>query len=70
LRSTHEQVSSQYPEGTAIPKDKKLVVADHDFTRLNFTPSVAMVIDVPESIEGSFYRERVFVLLKDNAFQP
>ncbi len=53
-----------------VSKDKKLVVADHDFTRLSLTPSVAMVIDVPESIEKSFYRGRVFVLLKENAFQP
>ena len=53
-----------------VSKDKKLVVSDHDFTRLSLTPSVAMIIDVPESIEGSFYRGRVFVLLKENAFNP
>ena len=53
-----------------VSKDKKLTVADHDLTRLTLTPSVAMIIDVPESIEGSFYRGRVFVLFKENAFQP
>jgi transposase len=53
-----------------VSKDKKLTVADHDFTRLTLTPSVAMIIDVPESIEGSFYRGIVFVLFKENAFQP
>lgn len=53
-----------------VSKDKKLTVADHDFMRLTLTPSVAMIIDVPESIEGSFYRGRVFVLFKENAFQP
>lgn len=46
------------------------MVSDHDFTRLSLTPSVAMIIDVPETTEGSFYRGRVFVLLKDNAFNP
>jgi hypothetical protein len=52
-----------------VSKDKKLTVADHDFTRLILTPSVAMIIDVPESIEGSFFRI-VFILFKVNAFQP
>lgn len=53
-----------------VSKDKKLAVADHDFTRLSLTPGVAMIIDVPESIEQSFYRGKVFVLFKENAFQP
>ena len=39
-----------------VSKNKKLAVADHDFTRLSLTPSVAMLIDVPENIELSFHR--------------
>ena len=31
-------------------------VADHDFTRFSMVPTVAMVCDVPESMEESFYR--------------
>ena len=53
-----------------VSKGKKLAVSDHDFTRLSLTPSVAMIIDVPESIEESFHRGRVFVVFKENAFQP
>ncbi|KAJ8375554.1 hypothetical protein SKAU_G00061340, partial [Synaphobranchus kaupii] len=49
---------------------KRLTVADHDFTRLSMTPSVSLLIDVPDSIEGSFHRGKVFVILKENAFQP
>ena len=45
-------------------------MADHDFTRLSLTPSVSLAIEVPETIEKSFYRGRVFVILKENAFQP
>ena len=53
-----------------VSKDKKLAVADHDFTSLSLTPSVAMLIDVSESIEQSFHRGKVFVIFKENAFQP
>ena len=49
---------------------KRLKVADHDFTRLSLTPSVTMVNKVPETIEESFYQGKVFVSLKENAFQP
>jgi hypothetical protein len=53
-----------------VSMSKKFAVADHDFTRLSLTPSVSLAIDVPETIEESFYRGRVFVILKENAFQP
>ncbi|POG76402.1 hypothetical protein GLOIN_2v1769008 [Rhizophagus irregularis DAOM 181602=DAOM 197198] len=32
-----------------------LVASDHDFTKLSLTPSVTFFIDIPESIEHSFY---------------
>ena len=52
-------------------KGKKLCrVADHDFTKSSITPSVHYVIDIPESIEGSFYRGQVHVGIKDNVFEP
>lgn len=49
---------------------KTMAVSDHDFTRLSLSPSVSLLIDIPESIEESFHRGRVFVVLKENAFQP
>ena len=45
-------------------------VADHDFTKSPITPSVHLVIDIPESIEGSFYRGQVHVGIKENVFEP
>ena len=45
-------------------------VGDHDFTRCSLTPNVALVIDIPDSIEGSFYHGRVFVGLKHSIFDP
>ena len=43
-------------------------VGDHDFKRCSLTPSVALVIDMPDSIEGSFYHGRVYVGVKDRIF--
>ncbi len=45
-------------------------VADHDFTKFKITPSVALLADIPESIDGSFYRGKLAVTLKDAVFQP
>jgi hypothetical protein len=50
-----------------IGTSKAFEVGDHDFTRCSLTPSVALVIDIPESIEGSFYCGRVSVGVKDRA---
>ena len=49
--------------------DKPLTVGDHDFTR-SLTPSVSLIIDIPESIEGSFYHGKVCVGVKDTVFEP
>ena len=43
--------------------DKPFTVGDLDFSSL--TPSVALIIDIPESIEGSFYHGRVCIGVKD-----
>lgn len=47
----------------------KLVVGDHDFTKLSLVPSVNFIVNIPESIEGTFYHGKVFVDLKNSAFQ-
>ena len=45
--------------------NEKMVVADHDFTKFTLTPSVNLIIQIPETIEGSFYRGKVYAGLKD-----
>lgn len=45
-------------------------VADHDFTRFSIIPSVIFSIDIPDSIEGSWYHGQVCVVFKEAAFQP
>ena len=49
---------------------KTFAVSDHDFTKFSLTPSVTLAIQIPDTIEGSFYTGNVYVNLKENAFQP
>ena len=49
--------------------NEKMVVGDHDFTKFTLTPSVNFFIHIPETIEDSFYRGKVFVGLKDSTFE-
>ena len=50
--------------------DRAFEVGDHDFTSCSLTPSVALVIDIPNSIEGSFCHGKVLVGVKDSIFEP
>ena len=50
--------------------DKPVTVGDHVFTRCSLTPSVALIIDIPDSIENSFYLGKVCVGVKDTVFEP
>lgn len=43
------------------------IAADH---KCKFSPSVAIVIEVPEDVSGDFYNGQVTVTLKDTIFQP
>ncbi|XP_071953699.1 uncharacterized protein [Antedon mediterranea] len=61
----------------AVERGKKVLiglnqsfeVSDHDFTKQTLTPSVALRLDIPETIEGSFYQGQVYTALKDSVFQ-
>ena len=50
--------------------DRAFEVGDHDFTSCSLTPSVALVIDILNLIEGSFYQGKVLVGVKDSIFKP
>ena len=43
---------------------KKLVVADHDFTKFSLTPSVSFLISIPESITQFFIPEKCLLVSK------
>ena len=53
-----------------VTLNRKLFVSDHDFTTLSLIPSVTLHVDIPETIDGSFYRGDVHVGIKEHAFQP
>ena len=53
-----------------ISKNQSFQVVDHDFSVVSITPSVTFVLDIPGTIEGSFYRSQVYVGIKENCFEP
>jgi hypothetical protein len=53
-----------------VSKNTTFSVADHDFTKTGIVPSVTMICNIPESINGDFYSGKVNIGLKDPIFQP
>ena len=49
--------------------DTVFQVAGHDFSRFTLTPSVTFAIDMPNSIDDSFYEGQVHVGLEDSVFE-
>ena len=49
--------------------NQKFSVMDHDYTKFSFSPSVHMLVNIPNSSMESFYDGKVFVGLKENCFQ-
>lgn len=56
---------------TLHPSTSTPAAADHDqLSKGSITPSVALHIDIPESIDESFYQGQVSVWVNDAVFQP
>ena len=53
-----------------VSRNSSFEVGDHDFTRFSIVPSVCFVIDIPETIDGSWYTGKVLVGLKEATFEP
>ena len=53
-----------------VTNQDTFVVGDHDFCKFSFIPSVILLVDIPESMEGSWYAGEIFVGIKDAAFEP
>ena len=53
-----------------VSLNENFEVADHDFTRFSIIPGVIFCVDIPETIEGSWYDGQVCVVFKEAAFQP
>ena len=52
-----------------VSKNTSFEVGDHDFTRFSIIPSVTFFINIPESIQGSWYSGKVFVDLKRSSLR-
>ena len=63
-------VACQHPGKSWIPANLKLGEGQHSFHKLNLTPSVRLIHDIPSTIEGSFYRGNPQLTLKDAVFEP
>ena len=53
-----------------VSAQNTFTVGDHDFCKFSFIPSVTLLVDIPESIEGSWYSGQVLVGIKNAAFEP
>lgn len=53
-----------------VSMNEALRVGDHDFTTFSLIPSVTLLVDIPTTIEGSFYCGQVFIGLKDLIYEP
>lgn len=52
-----------------VPTSSTLIALDHDMTRCSLTPSVVLQCEVPKSVDKSFVRGKVFIVLNDSIFQ-
>lgn len=53
-----------------VRKNECFEVGDHDFTKFSLIPSVSLMVDIPEDVTESWYTGKVFIGLKEGAFEP
>jgi hypothetical protein len=52
-----------------VSKTDTYAVGDHDFTCFSIVPSVVLEIEIPATLEGSWYTGQVFVGIKDCVYE-
>ena len=53
-----------------VSLNQQFCVGDHDFTKFALVPSVSLMVNIPASVEGSWYEGTVHIGLKDAVFEP
>ena len=53
-----------------VSSTQSFEVCDHDFTRFSAIPTVLLKIDIPTTMDGSWYEGQVYVGLKEAVFEP
>ena len=52
-----------------VGRNEVFQVADHDFSKLSLIPTTILVNEIPESVDGSWYRGNLYVGVKLTALQ-
>ena len=63
-------VAAEMGHRVIVSLQEESQVGDHDFTRFSIIHCVIFCIDIPETIEDSWYEGQVCVILKEAIFQP
>ena len=53
-----------------VSLNQTFAVCDHDFTSFSSIPSVTLLTNIPDKIDGSCYEGEVYVGFKDAVFEP
>ena len=53
-----------------VSTSQSFQVCDHNFTRFSLIPTVLLRVDIPASMDGSWYDSQVFVGIKEAVFEP
>ena len=64
----HRDVAVDKGKCVLVSEDKVFAVSDHDFTKFSIIPSVTMILDMPDTVDRSFYRGQLYVGVKGLIF--
>ena len=53
-----------------VSLNETFCVGDHDFSKFSLIPSVTLLVDIPVTMTGSWYRGQVHIGIKDAIFEP
>ena len=53
-----------------VSGNNRLLSLDHDFHICGIVPSVCLIVDIPEDVQGSFHHGNVHITIKDKIFKP
>ncbi|GES91675.1 hypothetical protein GLOIN_2v1782174 [Rhizophagus clarus] len=65
----HPVAAIERGKQVVVTTHETFAVSDHDFTKCNLIPSVTIICNILDNIEGSFYQKQVNIGLKDATFQ-
>ena len=61
--------AAEWGRCVVVSKSESFEVGDHDFCKFSIIPSVSLLINIPESIECSWYEGKVYVAYNDAIYE-